>query len=901
MRKLFQILLLLVFLAGCAGPVKQSWNNFTAYYNTFYNAKSYFSEGVELNNRQAALINPYELIEVFRSPSEGGAEQFDEAIVRAASILRNHDESAFVVPSILMIGKSYYYKSEFFSALEKFREAGTVAEGREYAEAVLWEARVLYEMDNADGGLLVTSLALNGASEWDQDQLGELYAVEGQLHAARENWEQASLSLLRAEELIEPQMMLVRVYFLHGQVLEQSQNLVQAKAAFGLAAQIKTDYDVEFHARKKQADISRRVGEYNEALTSYRRLERDDKFSDQRVNMRYEIARTHQVMGNTSLAFNQYNAILNHPFDVADNVTMARTYFGLGELFRDEQDNFTMAAAYFDSAASINVAEELISLEFDASELAESFNDYTFLKRELLKRDSLLQLASLEPAQLDSVLAVVRQDLEEAQRNPDRGSQQGIITLMDESQAPEAAGAADFGFLNHMNRDRLRDASMQFQAVWGDRPLEDNWRRRNAISGSRFDRSESSEETEQEAGIVAQGTLSARFAPDLSAIPFEEEARVEMRMEMEELTYRLANLFLLSLNMPDSARFYYEGQLRGGLNSSVSPKSLFSLIDLDLQEGNEGAAREKAVRMIENFPGSPFTAEVRERLGYTGGDGTESRYTRAESDNTVIAAQLLEIERTDTVMSTAEKAGLYRELGEVSEDEVQKELLFYEAARLYLREAVRLSENPEAISAWLADTAGLDSRAPDLRDIQADSVSADTLTSTSAVDSEAYPFEGVYWDSTRNSIKQVLSLNRTGRISTAAAALFEVLQEPESADGDTITTMAFPPDRYPTDPGPDMNSCLEAGLELNVEGGMSGFMNRVRFPGWAYGSGLKTEITYLLTVNADGEVEEYSQVSEISRTGIPEALEGSIEEELSFKPLTGTDSYRCELTFPIDL
>lgn len=898
MKKLFQILLPFLFLAGCAGPVKQNWNNFTAYYNTFYNAKSYFSEGVELNRRQAALINPQELIQVFQSPSEAGAEEFDEAIVRAASILRKHEESAYVVPSILMIGKSYYYKSEFFSALEKFREAGTVSEGREYAESVLWEARVLYEMENVDGGLLVTSQALNSASQWNRDKLGELFAMAGQLHAAREDWEQASLSLLQAEELMENQTMLARVYFLHGQVLENSENLVQARAAYGFAAQIKTDYDVEFHAQKKQADISRRIGDYDDALSLYRRLERDDKFSEERVKMRYEIARTHQVMGNTGLAIDHYNAILNHPFDVADNVTMARTYFGLGELFRDEQDNFTMAAAYFDSAASRNVAEELISAEIDASELAESFSDYVSLKKELAKRDSLLQLASLEPAELDSVLAEIRQNLEEeAQQLRQENTQQGMIILSNEEEAAEAAEFADFGFLNHMNPERLSEASAQFEAVWGDRPLADNWRRRDAVSGSRFDRPETLAENEQGETLISQNSLTARFAPDLSAIPFEEEAKIQMRLEMEGLTYRLANLFLLSLNMPDSARFYYEEQLRGGLNNVVSPRSLFSLIDLDLQEGNERAAGEKARRMIESFPGSPFTAEVRNRLGYTSDDDTTD--TRAQNGNLAVAVQLLEMERVDTLLSQAEKAALYRELGQTSEDVNQKELLFYESARLYLTEAVRLSKDREAISAWLTDTARPDEEIPDLQEIPADSVSAHTLSSV--VNQEAYPFEGAYWDSTRSMLEQVLSLNRAGRASDAAAALYGVLQKPDSAADDTIRTMAFPPDMYPTDPGPDMNSCLEAGLELDVEGGLPGFMNRVRFPDWAYGSGLRTEIIYMLTVNAAGEVVEYAQVSEISRSGIPEAVEASIEEELTFKPLTGTDSYRCELTFPIDL
>jgi hypothetical protein len=562
-------------------------------------------------------------------------------------------------------------------------------------------------------------------------------------------------------------------------------------------------------------------------------------------------------------------------------------------LFRDERNNFTLAAAYFDSAASLNVTESLISDEVDASELAESFGEYAALKRELAEKDSLMGLAMLEPSELDSVLAEIRMEREEQMRElSDQNSREIVGFNPIRDNTGEAAESTEFGFLNHLNRNRLMEASNQFQAIWGNRPLEDNWRRIEAVSGSRFNQTVNAAEEVSDRNAASQGQAITRLEIDLSAIPFEEEDQTQMKMDMEELNFRLANLFLLSLNMPDSARYYYEEQLETGLNQSVSPRSLFSLIDLDLQQGDEAAAGQKLQLMIGKYPDSQYTYEVAERLGLQ--DQGRFAVTTAADQRSEMTALALEIEQPDSLRDPVEMAVELQGMAYENPDPDQQQYLFYESARQYLRAALRESENIEAVNDWLAS-----GEAASVESVSPDSAAADTLGRTQS--EQPYPFEGVYWDSTRSMLREVLSLNRSGRIAAEAADLSEVLRKPESAGPDTTRTMAFPADRYPTEPGPDMNNCLDAGLELDVEGGIAGFMSRVQFPDWAYGSGLKTDIVYLLTVNSSGEVMEYSQVSEISRSGLPEAVEEAIERELRFKPLSGTDLYRCELALPIEL
>jgi hypothetical protein len=147
-RKIVQITVLVFLLAGC-GSLNQGWNNFTAYFNTYYNAKKFYNSGLEKNQNQQPDINPLVPIRIHESPTDAGLEDFAKAIEKGSAILREHDDSKYVVPALFIIGKSYYYRSDFFAALEKFEELDALAEGVERQEAIfgwdepIWKCRIL--------------------------------------------------------------------------------------------------------------------------------------------------------------------------------------------------------------------------------------------------------------------------------------------------------------------------------------------------------------------------------------------------------------------------------------------------------------------------------------------------------------------------------------------------------------------------------------------------------------------------------------------------------------------------------------------------------------------------------------------------------------------------------------
>jgi len=139
-KRSFQIALIVIFLTSCGTPLEQPWRNFNAYFNTYYNTQQHFRDGLDQNERQVPDVNPQQPIQIFLPPTNAGRQDFQYAIETGATILRDHSDSKYVEPSIALIGKSYFYRSEFFAALEKFQELQALTTGITEQEAVFGRA-----------------------------------------------------------------------------------------------------------------------------------------------------------------------------------------------------------------------------------------------------------------------------------------------------------------------------------------------------------------------------------------------------------------------------------------------------------------------------------------------------------------------------------------------------------------------------------------------------------------------------------------------------------------------------------------------------------------------------------------------------------------------------------------
>ncbi|MEX0904949.1 MAG: tetratricopeptide repeat protein [Balneolaceae bacterium] len=856
MNKLLYIFLISVLLAGCAGPLKQNWQNFTAYYNTFYNARQFYAAGLEKNTAQIPDINPLVPIRVHVSPTRAGLEDFSNAIERGASILRNHENSKYVTQALALIGKSYYYRSEFFAALEKFQELQAIGNSEEIQQAVLWQGRVYMEMDAISEGIRFLETEIEQTDDWVPHILAEAEIILAQLYVEQQNPDMALNYLSNSISDTEDGNIAARAYFLQGQLFEEIEKYEQALYSYSRIQELKTSYNLEFNALRKEAEVLRKLGNYSRAQALYSQMARDDKYIDYRNDLNYEIARTYQDRGDAGHSLTRYTQILSGRFQQISNIVRAKTYFGIAEIYRDHFDDFSMAAAYFDSAANVQADPSLLPENFNARELAVSFGEYASVKEEISGLENLLHLGSLSSEELDSVLVEMEKERalersEERRRNQNIEDQLVLVNEPSDSMIDASENTGD-GFLSIRNPQRVNDASLQFQAVWGDRPLADNWRRRSELSGSRHSEPIVLTDGNSEEILAIPGEDEWQAEVIFNEIPYNEDEKNDMTARVEELNYRLANIFFLSLGMPDSAKVYYRQVADSSSQSNLVTRSLYSLAEIELSEGNRNEALKWSEVLMENYPASHYTQRIAERL---------------EIPHSVQTDEAVSVEeRYLQILSSGDPAGNAAELQQLAEEEEHSEsrkaYILFEAAKEYMK-AARHADGSTG------------------RPLQVNN------------------FKGAYWDSTRSVLGQIETQHASSGVMPRVRLIQETLQQhdinPDEQEEEIIAQTdreealtAVPP-------------CEEMEPPVEISGGMSIFLENLTFPDWTRDIAMRGEIIYSFAILPDGSVESYELVSRMDRTGIPQSYERAIENHLNFEPTRRDTLVKCSVTFPVNL
>ena len=135
---------------------------------------------------------------------------------------------------------------------------------------------------------------------------------------------------------------------------------------------------------------------------------KDDKNTEYVAELRLELGLTELQRDKPEKAKIIFLNLLRDQQFPAEARTKALTYYSLADIYRFNNNNFILAAAYYDSAARINIPSESLPEYYDAQTLSASFGEYIELKSNIQIQDSLLYLGSLEPAQFDSVIQEIQ-------------------------------------------------------------------------------------------------------------------------------------------------------------------------------------------------------------------------------------------------------------------------------------------------------------------------------------------------------------------------------------------------------------------------------------------------------------------------------------------------------------
>jgi TolA-binding protein len=646
--------------------VGRQYNDFTAYYNTFYNANQSFEKGLKSFREKDRVVDRRRYLPVFRSPSAQATNSgFEEAIQKSADVLREHPSSKWVDDALLLIGKSYFYQENYVGAAQKFREVVALESDRE-TEARFWLARTL----TSNGRLAQAAEALRlGDRDGPPENpwTARMYLVRGELLVRQEQWEAAEAALERGLSGDLPDEVAGRGAFLLGQVRETLGVPEEARRAYRQVQRHDPAYELGFAARLSEIELQGRHGNAETALGRLRDLEADDKNLDNRGEISLVQAQVSRALGRPDEARAHLRDALYGRRETSSGSGQTRGYlhYELATLYRDVYEDFDRAAAHLDTASTelsgpSSPSQDRPRLPSVPGELATTATQYQNLARqarEVSRMDSLLRLGRMPDDRFQSYVDSLRRRRAEqrARETEDRAGRRRQFrgqprTRPEDRERPAPAAetrSSDAGFLFHRDPTRVQEGRRQFEDTWGDRPRVDNWRRRNAMR-----RAEAAEEegappattaaesppddqaTSRREGLgptSSQGGGAGGL--DLSVVPRDSAARVKMEAERAVARYELANALFLVASRPDSAATWYRRILQENGDQPVARRALYALGEAYRAQGDTTAARQAFERLVEEYPSTPLAGRAQQQLGRQTQGRAPSRERSAVADS----------------------------------------------------------------------------------------------------------------------------------------------------------------------------------------------------------------------------------------------------------------------------
>lgn len=908
-RRLIYLLLVISF-AGCSSSFKSNFRNFNAYYNTYFNAKKSYQAGLDKSLSQARQYNTLQPIQVYETPLGAGAAEFNNVIEKGANVLRKYKNTKWVDNALEIIGKSYFYRKEYFNAQQKFDELYISSESEEMKQrAVFWKGRVLLELQAHNQGVqyLNEQLSLR-EGEWRGDLESQVKVVLAEHYVARENWVNALDLLNESLANIPGRANKERGYFLMGQINELLGNPEAAFDAYNRVEKYYAVYELQFEAKKKKAEVARNIGDTDEAFKVFSSMVRDDKNTEFVAELNFELGKTEQDRGNYQEARKIYERILRDPFTKPGNITKARVYNGLAEIYRFDLDNYQMAAAYYDSSARLNIAEDQLPEEYNAKELSVSFGEYSRLKNQIHEQDSLLWLGSLSQEEFDSVLVVMENKLREELEQQRRDQEERRNTLVNVGGAntneSNNTGNERNGFLNVRNPVLIAEASEQFQAIWGGRPLVDNWRVEQLIVNAVVEDSVLTNGRAQE--NVGNGE-EILVNIDLSRIPFTPQAKDSVREELAFLHYELGNLFFLSLNLPDSSRYYFNKVLDERPESDVAPVVLYSLSELYAIDNEMEKATSLAEQLVKEYPESLYANRM------------ISKFDLERPPSIAVSSrdsyELFLATRIDTALSILQKADSLASLSLQNKNARFADRAMHESITFYIEDAKNDSVFTDSLHTWqrlhynwkeeqAAFKSDQDSARSWLADTSKVLEKSDSLYYRSLLDSTLtspdfdryFPYEGEAWDTIRVRVDQFLEHFRNSTLLGVVQKWDNEFQVPKKTE--TTQEEETPAVPEPIAAREGYLSCDDIDVLPEIRGGMELFNQTLNIP-----DGVEDEyISFMFYIDQRGVVDDFEHVSESENERLITAYINAIESFISFEPILveGTaQPVSCEIEFSI--
>lgn len=618
------MLFLVLLVAACSLEKKTPFNrrmqNLTAHYNIMFNARERFNQ--KQDAYAAAFVDDYtELLRVYPDTTNTDAEDKDLTIIieKANYLINFKEQSNYIGDAYLLLGKANYLGKQYFNAqeycdyvLRSYREKPELLQ-----EARAWKARSLMMLNQHEKAWPDVDTALRSINP-KKNITADVYATALQYYIDVRDYPNAEAMALQAVEYANTSQQKGRWRFILAQLEELNGKANDAVASYNRIVHSNAPFEMAFNA-----DLNRiRIEDMRDGvkisrvdrLKSLLKNSNNKEFTDQ---IYYHIAQIYYNEHDIDKAVENYKLSTA----AAGNNTQQKglSFLRLADIYFKDKANYPEAKNYYDSTLA---------------NLSPTYPGYAAIRKKtdnlqtltanlsiVAHEDTLQMLARLpEPNRTNMIDSMVDRYLLLQQLNskpstdPKSATAPTAIPLeISNAQNPRASTPTGGNFYFY-NNAAVGSGFATFKQRWGNRKLEDNWRRSQrstanlAVNNSQtLDPNAVQNQLQQ----TKDNNASSNYRQQLvQTIPITPVMITQSNIRIYNALFEIANFYRDVIEDPKEAIAAYELILKRFPDNPNRAAIYYSLFRLYTSTNQLAQADKYKNLLLKDFADSPYAKVI---------------------------------------------------------------------------------------------------------------------------------------------------------------------------------------------------------------------------------------------------------------------------------------------------
>lgn len=633
-----------ILLVSCAqynaSFLKQGYHDLTARYNSNFNAKEKYKLSIKAIE-DARKENFDTIIPLYAygtlDDTKTKSADFDIVIDKASRSVQLHKISNWSDDNFLLLGKSFYMQGNYDKAIESFRyitanypngvdgrsekkikkqrnsksrkaklkkqeerniklqkegkdirpKNGFLKHSPAKSEALVWLAKSFTQNNQlVEAQAVLDYIALENTFIQNYDRDKELAHAEFLL---KQNLHSEAISHIeKALPLYKSNKKKARYHYVLAQLYQKLGNNSKALFYYDEATRKNSNYDMVFNAELNKLKLSsdNKNTEKEDKLLS--KLIKDSKNEDYLDQLYYERAVIAQK--NKDIASAKEFLALSIEKSSQNTNQKVKSYLLLADIYYNEIDYLPAQTNY---AECLKIIKPTHSEYKKVTKRANVLGTLVEQLAVIEKNDSLIELAKLPTNKLEALLydkAVANIEAEKTSNNTTK--------ITDQFAANDVKTNDNKWYFYSDNAKSVGFA--KFKKIWGERLLEDDWRRTNKSASSNSDLVIKTEDE------IFDEKVNTLYEYLLNEIPKTDSAKLATQGNTIAAHYTSANIYKYDLENENKAKYHFEELINTFPNSKYDAESYYNLYLLNKTE-NITLANKYKNTLIAKYPDSKFS------------------------------------------------------------------------------------------------------------------------------------------------------------------------------------------------------------------------------------------------------------------------------------------------------